>query len=297
MEIPAELQVTTSSLCHRHRLLRWGARFTAVLAGISISLTLTAPSRAAASTPVGLSTCKTNPHRDVTIGGASGCGPDVQVDQDFTGASAFGSIKVDNGGTLSFPPITRALDLTDIIVNAGGTFQAGTTTNPIGRSDPNIRITLKFLGARPCKFPECAGFHKGIEVESRGAISLVGWKGVPVNSAAGANPNGISWTRLNAPAAKGSFTLTLADDVSSDWQPEDWITVATTSYSPFETEFVRILSVTKLPGGGSQVTLIQPLMHDHFGHLPPTGSQLCPIAGVITAVACGSITGCTSACT
>ncbi|HSR57913.1 MAG TPA: G8 domain-containing protein, partial [Candidatus Binataceae bacterium] len=253
---------------------------------------------AAAAGPTALSTCKTDSHRDVAIGGAQGCGPDVQVDQDFIGASAFRSIKIHKGGTLSFPAVTRELDAADIIVGAGGTLQAGTTSNPIGKTDPNIRITLKFLGSRPCKSPaHCPGFDKGIEVEPKGSLSLVGWKGVPANSGPGANPNGISWTRLNAPAAKGSTTLTLADDVSNDWQANDWITVATTSYSPFETEFVQISAVTKLMGGGSQVTLIQPLAHDHFGHLAPTPSQQCMVSGVMTAVACGSVQGCTSACT
>ena len=247
---------------------------------------------------VGLSTCKVDAKRNVTIGGQGGCGPSVEVDQDFTGASAFGEITIGLSGTLSFPSVTRELDLDKVTVKAGGTLQIGTTANPIGKTDPSVRITLKFFGARPCKSPEpCGGeFYKGIKVELGGSLVMVGWKGVTANSDAGANPNGVSWTRLNATAAKGSSTLTLADDVSLDWQPLDFITVATTTYSPFETEFVQISNVTKLVGGGSQVTLMQPLKHDHYGHLPPTPSKLCTVSGVVTPVACSDNT-CNAPCT
>jgi G8 domain len=250
-----------------------------------------------AGAAVGLSTCKTDSKRNVTIGGRGGCGPSVEVDQDFTGASAFGNITIDLTGTLSFPSISRELDLDKITVKGGGTLEIGTTAHPIGKTDPSVRVTLKFLGSRPCKSPEpCGEFYKGIEVQLGGSLSMVGWKGVPANSGAGANPNGVSWTRLSAPAAKGSSTLMLANDVSRDWQSMDWITVATTSYSPFETEFVQISSVTKLIGGGSTVTLMQPLMHDHYGHLPPTPGKLCTVSGVLTAVACTDMT-CNAPCT
>ncbi|HWX32137.1 MAG TPA: G8 domain-containing protein [Steroidobacteraceae bacterium] len=233
----------------------------------------------------------------MTIGGQGGCGPSVEVDQDFTGASAFGDITIGLSGTLSFPSVTRELDLNKVTIKAGGELQIGTTANPIGKTDPSVRITLKFFGARPCKSPEpCGEFYKGIKVELGGSLVMVGWKGVTANSDAGANPNGVSWTRLNAPAAKGSSVLTLADDVSEDWQPLDFITVATTTYSPFETEFVQISNVTKLLAGGSQVTLMQPLKHDHYGHLPPTPSKLCAVGGVVTPVACSDKT-CNAPCT
>jgi hypothetical protein len=254
---------------------------------------------ATANAAADLSTCKTDPNRNVTIGGPSAhCGSEVQVDKDFTGALAFRTINIMKGGTLLFPETTRELDVSNIVIHNGGTLQMGTTANPVGKTDPSVRITIKFLGQRPCKEPDqCKAFHKGIEVEAKGTLNLVGWRGVPANSGPGANPNGISWTRLNAAAAKNATTLTLADDVSSDWRANDWITVATTSYSPFETEFVQIAAVTPLMGGGSQVTLMQPLAHSHYGHLPPTPSQQCLVNGVMTAVACGSVNGCTSACT
>ena len=97
-------------------------------------------------------------------------------------------------------------------------------------------------------------------------------------------------------------TLFLADDVTGDWQNQDWIAVATTSFSPFETEFVKILNVRKAgsgaPGGAkSIVDLVQPLKFFHFGSLPPTPSQMCKVGSVVKAVACGSVSGCNSPCT
>ena len=91
---------------------------------------------------VGLSTCKVDAKRNVTIGGQGGCGPSVEVDQDFTGASAFGDITIGLSGTLSFPSVTRELDLNKVTIKAGGTLEIGTTANPIGKTDPSVRITL-----------------------------------------------------------------------------------------------------------------------------------------------------------
>ncbi len=56
------------------------------------------------------------------------------------------------------------------------------------------------------------------------------------------------------------------------WQPGDWIAVATTSFSPWETEFVQIQSISKDPTAGStgsKITLTQPLAFYHFGGANP----------------------------
>src|SRR5262249_28177364 len=78
----------------------------------------------------------------------------------------------------------------------------------------------------------------------------------------------------------GSTTLYLADDVTKGkvpWQKGDWIAVATTSFSPFETEFVQLASDPKVADSGapngakSVVTVTPPPRYYHFGRLPPTG--------------------------
>ena len=131
---------------------------------------------------------------------------------------------------------------------------------------------MTFTGERPCQSPQkCGEFRKGIEVVSGGALGLYGLKGVPSNQ--------ISWTYLgaaagppgrygagtgvgNPTAANGNTVIQLADDVSTKgWEIGDWIVVATTSFNPFETEFVQIDSFP----GPNMVKLVQPLKYYHFG--------------------------------
>jgi hypothetical protein len=114
---------------------------------------------------------------------------------------------------------------------------------------------------------------KGILVKPGGKLVLNGVKGVP--------ESGVSWTHLSAPAGPivpgakvqsgGTKTLKLAKDVTQGaaaWKANDWIAVATTSFSPFETEFVQI-DTLKAEGGGTTVTLKQDLKHYHFGSADP----------------------------
>jgi hypothetical protein len=67
--------------------------------------------------------------------------------------------------------------------------------------------------------------------------------------------------------------LHVADDVTqgaNPWRIGDWIVVATTSFSPFETEFVKISDIKKeTTGGGSEISLETGLRHYHFGGLDP----------------------------
>jgi hypothetical protein len=129
-----------------------------------------------------------------------------------------------------------------------------------------------------------AHFDKGIEVCDGGILNLLGTKGVPALG-------GTSWTYLSAPAGDplkyrsidmqtghipaptkiaapvtqpDAQTIQVAKDVSADWQVGDWIVIGTTSFSPFETEFVQIKTIA-----GTTITLDQPLRYYHFGSLPP----------------------------
>ena len=182
----------------------------------------------------------------------------------------FGKITIQSGGQLDIPDQTRSIKVKEIIV--GGSLQIGTSTTPVGTSSLSNRITMTFTGERPCPSPQkCGEFRKGIEVMSGGALGLYGLKGVPSNQ--------ISWTYLgaaagppgrygsgagvgNPTAANGDTVIQLADDVSTKgWEIGDWIVVATTSFNPFETEFVQIDSFP----GPNMVKLVQPLKYYHFG--------------------------------
>jgi hypothetical protein len=59
-------------------------------------------------------------------------------------------------------------------------------------------------------------------------------------------------------------TIQVGTDVSSDWQPGDWIVIVGTSASPTETEFVQIKRIV-----GTTLVLNQPLKFYHFGSPAP----------------------------
>ncbi len=212
--------------------------------------------------------------RNVVIGqgGAETC-QSVFVDGSYTGTNALGTIQINKWGFLYVPDQT--LEIHTAGIQVAGLLQAGTAQCPIGTFSPQNQVTITFTGSRPCPSPQmCEGFHKGIVVQDDGRLRLFGAKGVP--------PSGVSWTHLSAAAgptiegakvpSKGASTLQLAKDVTKApgaWQQGDWIAVATTSFSPFETEFMQIDTLNPDGKGGTTVTLKQSLMHYHFGGPDP----------------------------
>jgi hypothetical protein len=198
-------------------------------------------------------------------------------------------VRIERGGELLVPDETRKVDakklkisVATMVITEGGVFQVG----PL----KNNRLTLMFAGPAgasavvdpagpddPCPSPH---FNKGIEICRGGTLRLLGTKGTPALG-------GASQTYLTAPAGDparygdaylqgGSATAPLkvaapvmqpdaqtvqiATDVSSDWQPGDWIVIGGASASPLETEFVQINRVA-----GMTLTLNQPLKFYHFG--------------------------------
>lgn len=221
------------------------------------------------------------------VGGEVDIGPGLtcetaHVDRDFTGADALANVTVRAGGALYILDETRSVELASLTVS--GLVQAGSASCPIGTDDPEHTLTLRFVGEGPPTPPQstmshtCDAADKGIVVANGGRLLMHGARGVASTA------DGVSWTHLAKPAgpvsyqatdqgiaapvaAGGESTLYLARDVSrgsNPWKPGDWITVATSSFSPFETEFVQIASVST-SGQGSALTLRQPLRHYHFG--------------------------------
>ncbi len=233
---------------------------------------------------------------DVVIGqGATGegnqCSNSLFVDSSRTGPKALGKITISQWGFLYVPDSTVEIETAGIDVS--GLFQAGTAKCPIGKSNPMNKVTITFTGPRPCaSSTDCKDHTKGIVVQNNGRLSLFGARGVP-----GGAPDGVSWTHLSEAAgppgkygadsskaecapnclnigrpvpANGATMLQLAKDVATGpgaWQDGDWIAVATTSYSPFETEFVQIGTPVSKGQDGSTVTLKSPqtLKYYHFG--------------------------------
>ncbi|XP_013401885.1 LOW QUALITY PROTEIN: fibrocystin-L-like [Lingula anatina] len=68
----------------------------------------------------------------------------------------------------------------------------------------------------------------------------------------------IPWTELARPASAGDTTITLRDDISDHWNPNDDIMITATGFNPFETEIRRITAVS-----GKVVTLNASLSFNH----------------------------------
>ena len=238
---------------------------------------------ATANAPVALSTCSLDSNRNVVIGSGA-CGPNVYVDQSFTGTKGLGSITINSDGQLVFlhDPGFQ-VDTSGIVVN--GKFQVGNSFCPVGSNNKSSVAVVNFTDARAV-----SGVVKGITVNKGGTLQLYGSTGVAAASPPpGANSQAPSWTYLSAPAgppslygagmglgsavgANGATTLQLADRV--DWQAGQWIVVAGTDFSPDSAEFVMINAVSNCKGsstGTCTITLdsATPLVNYHFGGAAP----------------------------
>ena len=207
-------------------------------------------------------------------------------------SDAYKTITIKNGGTLSFLDGAGVINfkVNSIVVESGGTLQAGTKDNPIGKlldsnKKPTGGLVITFTGSSsdPCQTIDASTDFcgKGILVKPGGSVKLYGAKGI--------SDGGVSWTHLRDAAGPGPTTgdyvknahvpgtgittLWLARDVTQGaaaWQPGDWIVVATTSFSPFESEFVQIDTVTK-GADGTTIGLKSDtfLTYYHFGGKDP----------------------------
>ena len=260
----------------QHRRLRHSLlAFLMVVAGGLCSGKATAADCAGTLTP--LSACPKSADNNVEIG-AAGC-QHVVVDKSL----AFSKITVDPSGELcvrdrDLTGQTLLLSADQIIVR--GTLQIGSKERPIGGDRPANHVTIRFTGAVPKSttarsFRKCSAMSRPQFPE--GAAGLPGRRPAAVRrpGRCGArfqrsdSSGKTSWTYLSQPAGRplqfgrafgrrqpgrrqlrislpqlsgdAAKIIHLADKV--DWLPGDWVVIATTSFSPFETEFARIESV------------------------------------------------------
>jgi hypothetical protein len=210
------------------------------------------------------------------------------------GAADAGKITINSGGVLELTDESAKgfkLKTSGIEINNGGTLQIGTAACPIGTSNPSHHATIVFEGNKDpsCKNNSCTGSTKGIEVARGGSLRMYGAKGVPT----GSPTTGVSWTYLGDAAgpskydaahnvkvpAKSDTQIVVKDDVTARpdaWQQNDWIAVAGTGFSPFETEFVKIAGFGGLDKNGNRIINLSPgtpFRFYHFGSLPPTGGM------------------------
>lgn len=214
--------------------------------------------------------------------GAGDVDDDLLIDKDCTvppDTFTWGKVRIYNKATLRFedtPNGVTNFSAASISIEDGGALAAGTSHAPFGAD--GAQLNLIFTGAPPgsCEMLDSHAdwCGKGIIVRKGTTLFLHGAKG--------ATGRAVSWTHLrdaagpDIPRAKvpgtGPSTLRLARDVTKEgaWKANDWIAVATTSFSPFETEFVQLAAdPTQDEDGGSKVTLKQPLTYYHFGGKDP----------------------------
>jgi len=226
-----------------------------------------------------LSDCIDKQTKDVLIGSGASFKCSGRVSMEVTGfeSQKVGTITIANGGALElhdnqFNSGKTEIDLAikGIRIMNGGSLVIGDPACPIGTSEPKDTVTIRFTGKREeAKDADnkacgdltnrCPGYVKGIQVEAGGSLQMYGSKGVPSDSKSAQ----LSWTYLREPAgpvtgfsasdgvkapvpASGNLELKLAYDVSptangsKGWRKGDWVAVATTSFSPWETEFVQL---------------------------------------------------------
>ncbi|MBV7534707.1 G8 domain-containing protein [Duganella sp. sic0402] len=279
-----------------------------------------------------LATALANPHCQVKVAAVevlriaadTPCSKVSVAPADGAASSAAAPLKpvvIDTGGQLQLlDPGTgnsTTLYASSFLIKNGGSMQAGTPTKGIQN-----HITIIMAGnasVSPSPSADPTANVRDITVMDGGVLALYGAKGLSalpdqhannpaqtpafINAVSGtrswaylAVPAGPSATyndaaNVSAPVPTGKDNLlTLSTQV--DWQPGDWIAVATTSFSSHQTEIVQVCKVQTaqnpdpqasklgLPAQVSQVTLSNganctdlnntPLKHYHFGGLTPT---------------------------
>ncbi|HTQ00924.1 MAG TPA: G8 domain-containing protein [Casimicrobiaceae bacterium] len=225
------------------------------------------------------------------------------------GTYNYGAVTIYPGGKLEFSDANIDLTVKSIVIQGGGSMS---TPTAIGTGNRSNKVVIRFVGTRPAVSAlmhshahadavvagadDCSVVEKGIAVMSGGKLNLAGRRGVAADDGksatiGGPNPGTVSWTYLAKPAGPAKYqatdagigspvdtggekTIAVAANVAADWLPGDWIVIGTTSYSPFESEFVKIAAGSDAITFANGVTTIKldattPLRQYHFGGPDP----------------------------
>lgn len=208
---------------------------------------------------------------NVTIGNG-----DVFVIGSAQDGNTYGTINIQSGGTLLFKNEKVTINVNKI--NVMGTLQMGAKSCPITGQNT---VVINFAKANARKLSEN---DLELMVHSGGSVKLFGQKGVNSSTRK-------SWTHLDFPSGpiadygpgkgvkvpvdvNGTRRLTVADDISQDWEKGDWIMVSTTDFTSHHSEFVKIASVHSLSTGAEIILDNSTLLNFyHFGSPPPSADS------------------------
>jgi hypothetical protein len=145
-----------------------------------------------------------------------------------------------------------------LAVAAGGALVAGSAACPLPAW---LTATIELRDGSP--HPDAG--RKALAVLAGGTLELHGAKGLDT-----------PWARLAETAPAGASAIALDAPVAT-WAAGDEVAVASTDYDPYQTERVRIASVS-----GSRVTLAAPLRYMHFGAITMGVDERAEASGFLT---------------
>lgn len=152
-------------------------------------------------------------------------------------------ITINQGGMLFFDRTKTSISLSAkfIRINTGGALYIGTESCPYAQ-----RATITLTGTPGDVDPDFGTNFIG--VAAGGTLELHGAKAL-----------GQSWTKLTQTAAIGATTIQLLNAITG-CQAGDKIVIATTDYSPAQSEVVTVTSVS-----GNTISFVPPLQYMHYG--------------------------------
>jgi hypothetical protein len=166
--------------------------------------------------------------------------------------------KIDIQGKLQFEDSGDRILHADYILNFGGVFEIGTSSEPFTHV---AQVVLHGdFDSDALQIDEV--HHLGAAVLANfGTLNIFG-------------PERVSWVKLNATANAGDTTITVSASV--DWVAGETILLPSTDFSLHYHEQAVVASVS-----GNIVTLTSPLMYSHYGYTQTIGGEVVDTRGEV----------------
>jgi len=164
-----------------------------------------------------------------------------------------GGITIENGAALYFP-WNQEVSLVTQYILTNGELYIGTESCPVQK-----KIQIELIDGPINQLGATVVGTKAIASGAGGVLEMHGAKGLTPAT---------SWTQLSRTAVRGSTYIKFLDQVANPndtnkWVPGDSLVIASTDYSPLQTEVVTIKSVVD----SNTVEIVSPLQYTHFGEV------------------------------